>query len=219
LALLAACPPGLERYNLDAQDPVRPGQASLEVAMAEVKQILADAEHRMHQSVDALRREFVHLRAGRANPGLVEHIKVEAYGSEMPLNQISNITAPDATTIVIAPYDKSQCSAVERAILKSDLGLQPNSDGSVIRISIPPLTEDRRKDLLKVVGKVGEESKVALRNIRRDANEAIKKLEKAKTISEDELHHHLEAIDKMIEQLLKELEKVISDKEKEITEF
>ena len=187
--------------------------------MTDVKQILADADHRMHQSVDALRREFVHLRAGRANPGLVEHIKVEAYGSEMPLNQISNITAPDATTIVISPYDKSQCAAIERSILKSDLGLQPNSDGSVIRIVIPALTEDRRKDLLKVVGKVGEEAKVALRNVRRDANEAVKKLEKGKTISEDEMHSHLEAIDKLLDTLLKELEKVITAKEKEITEF
>ncbi len=187
--------------------------------MASVDDILADAERRMGQGLDALKRELSHLRAGRANPSLVEHIKVEAYGAEMPLNQLATISTPDAATILISPFDKSITSAVEKAINLSDLGLMPTSDGSLVRLSVPPLTEERRNELLKVVRKQGEDGRVALRNVRRDANDQIKKLEKNKELSEDEMHHHLEQVDKMLERLLAELDKLLAAKEQEITEF
>lgn len=187
--------------------------------MGSVDEILNDAERRMGQSLDALKRELAHLRAGRANPSLVEHIKVEAYGAEMPLNQLATISTPDATTILISPFDKSITSAVEKAINLSDLGLMPQSDGSLVRLSVPPLTEERRGELLRVVRKQGEDGRVALRNVRRDANDQIKKLQKSKELSEDEMHHHLEQVDKILDRLLAELDKLLAAKEQEITEF
>ncbi len=187
--------------------------------MSSVSEILADAEHRMDQSIAALSRELVHLRAGRADSGLVDHIKVEAYGELMPLNQLATISTPDASTIMISPFDKSQTSAVEKAINTSDLGLMPQSDGSLIRIAIPPLTEERRKDLSKAVNSHAEDGRVALRNIRRDANESIKKLNKAKDLSDDLMHDNLEKIDKLLEKQLKVLEERVADKQRDITEF
>jgi ribosome recycling factor len=187
--------------------------------MEKAQELIQDAEYRMSQSVEALSRELMHLRAGRANAGLVDHIRVEAYGEQMPLNQIATVSAPDATMIMISPFDKSLVSAVEKAINTSDLGLMPQSDGSLIRINIPPLTDDRRKELVKAVHKHGEESRVALRNIRRDANDHLKKLEKAKEMSEDQFHDFLANVDKLLETKLEELEQLISSKEKDITDF
>jgi ribosome recycling factor len=187
--------------------------------MSNVEEVLTDAEHRMTQSLDAVKRELSHLRAGRASAGLVEHIKAEAYGTEMPVNQLATITTPDATTILISPYDKSITGAIEKAINLSDLGLMPQSDGSLIRLNVPPLTEERRQELIKVVKKYGEEGRVALRNVRRDANDQVKKLEKSKDLSEDEMHHYLEQVDKILEKKLADLESNLEAKEKEITEF
>jgi ribosome recycling factor len=189
------------------------------MADVDVKEMLAGAQHRMEQGLEALKRELAHLRAGRASTGLVEHIKVHAYGSEMPLNQVAAISAPEATTLLISPYDKSLASAVEKAINMSDLGLMPQSDGSLIRINVPPLTEDRRNELLKVVSKFAEEGRVALRNVRRDINDQIKKLHKSKEISEDEMHVHLEKVDKVLDEKLGELDKLAASKQKEITDF
>jgi ribosome recycling factor len=187
--------------------------------MSDVKQYLADMEHRMEQTLEALHRELTHLRAGRAHSGLVDHIRVPAYGTEMPLNQVATISTPDARTILISPFDKSLTGAVEKAINHSDIGLQANSDGSLIRLLVPELTEDRRKDLLKVVNKLGEESRVALRNVRRDVNEHIKKQQKSKELSEDEMHHHLEQVDKSLDKHLAELDRALAAKQKEISEF
>lgn len=187
--------------------------------MGDVKGILADAEYRMGQSIEALIREMLHIRAGQANAGLVDHITVEAYGSQMPINQLATVSTPDAQTILISPYDKSQVAPIEKAINTSDLGLMPNSDGSLIRIKVPPLTEERRKELVKAVHKHGEEARVALRNIRRDANDHIKKLEKNKELSEDLMHTHLEEVDKLLETKLKTLDTLVTAKEKDITEF
>lgn len=187
--------------------------------MAAADEILDDAKRRMGQSLAALQRELVHLRAGRASAGLVEHIKVQAYGTDMPLNQLATVSTPDAATILISPYDKSLAGEVERAISLSDLGLIPQSDGSLVRLSVPALTEDRRRELLKIVNRHGEESRVSLRNVRRDANEQIKKLEKDKVVSEDEMHHYLEHVDKILEALLEELEQLLEAKQKEIAEF
>jgi ribosome recycling factor len=187
--------------------------------MSTVKEILDDVENRMGHTLDALHRELTHLRAGRAHTGLVDHIRVPAYSTEMPLNQLATISTPDARTILVSPYDKSLAGAVEKAINQSDIGLMANSDGSLIRLLVPELTEERRRDLLKVVNKQGEDARVALRNVRRDANEHIKRLEKNKEISEDELHHQLEQVDKMLEKRLAELDRVLAAKQKEITEF
>jgi ribosome recycling factor len=187
--------------------------------MADVKPLLSDAEERMAHTLEALARELLHLRAGRANAGLVDHIRVEVYGTQLPLNQVATISTPDAQTILISPFDKSQTHAVEKAINLSDLGLMPSSDGSLIRLKVPALTEDRRKDLLKVVNKFGEEAKVALRNVRRDVNEHIKKLQKNKELSEDEMHHYLEQVDKVLEKRLAEVDLHIQAKQKEILEF
>jgi ribosome recycling factor len=173
----------------------------------------------MSQSLDAVKRELSHLRAGRASTGLVEHIKVEAYGSEMPLNQLATITTPDATTILISPYDKSMVNAIDKAINLSDLGLMPQSDGSLVRLNVPPLTEERRQELLKVVRKYGEDGRVALRNIRRDTNDQVKKLEKSKELSEDEMHHYLEQVDKILEKKLADLDQHLEAKEREIVDF
>jgi ribosome recycling factor len=137
----------------------------------------------------------------------------------MPLNQVATVSAPDASTILISPFDKSLVSAVEKAINTSDLGLMPQSDGSLIRINVPPLTDERRQELVKAVHKHGEDSRVALRNIRRDANDHLKKLEKAKEMSEDQFHDYLAQVDKVLESKLEELEHLISSKEKDITDF
>jgi ribosome recycling factor len=187
--------------------------------MDDIEAILEDAEHRMELSLTALQRELGHLRAGRATPALVDHIKVEAYGAEMPLNQLATITTPDATTILISPYDKSITGAIEKAINLSDLGLMPQSDGSLIRLNVPPLTEERRGELLRLVKKHGEDGRVALRNVRRDANEQIKRLQKGKQISEDEMHHQLEQVDKVLEKKLQVLEEQLTAKQQEVSEF
>ncbi|OBR66809.1 ribosome recycling factor [Paenibacillus oryzae] len=175
------------------------------------------AEERMEKAIGALRRDLATLRAGKASPALLDRVQVEYYGAQTPLNQLANINTPDSRTLMIQPWDKSSVSAIEKAILKSDLGLTPSNDGSAIRISVPPLTEERRADLVKQSKKFGEEAKVAIRNIRRDANDDIKKLEKGE-ISEDESRRHQEDIQKSTDKYIAEVEKVLSSKEKEIME-
>jgi len=187
--------------------------------MATPAEILALAGERMKHSLEAFSRELVHLRAGRATSGLVDHIRVDAYGTQVPLGQMATISTPDAQTILISPFDKSQTHAVEKAINLSSLSLMANVDGSLIRIRVPPLTEERRRELAKAVSKLGEDARVALRNIRRDSNEQIKKLEKGKDVSEDEMHHYLEQVDKLLERQLAEVDQHVAAKQKEITEF
>ncbi|MEF2965179.1 ribosome recycling factor [Paenibacillus sp. M1] len=175
------------------------------------------AEERMDKAIQALRRDLATLRAGRATPALLDRIQVEYYGAPTPVNQLANINTPDSRTLMIQPWDKSSLSDIERAILKSDLGLTPANDGSSIRLSIPPLTEERRVELVKMTKKFGEEAKVAIRNIRRDANDDIKKLEKT-DISEDESRRHQEDIQKTTDKFIAEVDKVLAAKEKEIME-
>ena len=179
--------------------------------------IKASAEERMEKAVGALRRELASLRAGRASANLLDRVQVEYYGALTPVNQLANISVPDARTILIQPWDKSAMSEIERAIMKSDLGLTPSNDGTVIRITIPALTTERRAELVKMTKKFGEDAKVAIRNIRRDANEDIKKLEKG-TISEDESRGHQEDIQKLTDKFTAEVDKVLAAKEKEIVE-
>ncbi len=187
--------------------------------MSTLKDYIDKAHSHMETSIHAFEREIGHLRAGRASSALVEHIKIAAYGSEMPLNQLATITTPDATTIAIVPYDKGMLSAIDKGLRLSELNLTPMNDGTTVRLTLPPLTEDRRKELIKLVHKHAEEGRVALRNVRRDANDHIKKLAKNKECSEDEMHDALGKIDKLLEKELGSLEAALKAKEKEITDF
>ncbi|MNN24968.1 Ribosome-recycling factor [compost metagenome] len=179
--------------------------------------IKAHAEERMDKAIQALKRDLATLRAGRANPSLLDRVQVEYYGAMTPVNQLANINTPDSRTLMIQPWDKSSLADIERAIQKSDLGLTPANDGISIRLSIPALTEERRVELVKMTKKFGEEAKVAIRNIRRDANDDIKKLEKS-DISEDESRRHQEDIQKSTDKFIAEVDKVLAAKEKEIME-
>jgi ribosome recycling factor len=180
--------------------------------------VLQNAKDRMEKAVAALKKELSSLRAGRATPALLDRIQADYYGSPTPINQMASITTPDPRTLLIQPWDRSAINEIEKAIMKSDLGLTPANDGQVIRIVIPQLTEERRNELVKLTRKYGEESKVAVRNIRRDANDEIKKLEKG-TISEDESRRYQDEIQKMTDKYIAEIDKVLAAKEKEIMEI
>lgn len=183
-----------------------------------LKAIIADCEVRMNKSVEKLRQEMAHIRTGKASVGLVEPLKVEVYGADMPITQLASLSTPDARTIVIQPWDRSTIGAIEKAIQKSDLGLHPMSDGTLIRLAIPPLTEERRRELVKLVKKYAEEAKVALRNIRRDANEHIKREEKSHEVSEDDSRKTQERIQEMTDKHIKDMDHLFELKEKEILE-
>ena len=157
------------------------------------------------------------MRTGRANASLLDRITVEYYGAETHLKALANISSPDATTLMIQPFDRSSMRAIEKAISESDIGLTPNNDGSSICLNIPPLTTDRRKELVKMVSKLAEEGKVAVRNVRRDAIDSLRKLEKAKEISEDESKSQQEQVDKLTDKFVKNIDKVTAEKEKEIS--
>lgn len=183
-----------------------------------LKDTIREGEERMKRSLELLRKEYSTLRAGRANPSILDKIQVDYYGTPTPLNQMANISAPEPRLLTIQPWDKSIVPAIEKAILKSDLGLNPSSDGSVIRIVIPQLTQERRQELVKVVHKKAEETRVSIRNVRRDVNDKIKSLEKAKTVSEDEAKKGLDEIQKITDKYIKEVDQVMDAKEKEIME-
>ncbi|MCG0237997.1 MAG: ribosome recycling factor [Firmicutes bacterium] len=183
-----------------------------------VRETIRQAEEKMKKSVEIFRRDLAGIKAGRATPALLDKVQVEAYGTVMPISQVATITAPDARTLVIDPWDKSTMKAIEKAILNSDLGLNPNNDGKVIRLILPPLTEERRKELVKMIHKRAEEERVVIRNIRRDANEEIRKAEKAKAITEDESKRGQEEIQKLTDKYIKEVDQILAAKEKEIME-
>lgn len=180
--------------------------------------VLKDMEDRMSKAIATLKKELASLRAGRATPAMLDKVVVDYYGTPTPVSQLANIVAPEPRMLQIQPWDKSALKEIERAIQQSDLGLTPSNDGTVIRIVVPPLTEERRKELVKVANKDGEEAKVAIRNIRRDANDEIKKLEKAGTISEDESRRHQETIQKTTDKYIAEVDKIVKEKEKDILE-
>ena len=182
------------------------------------KKIIDSAEDKFKKTLDALKKEYGTLRAGRAAPSLLDKVMVDYYGTPTPVNQVANVTVPEPRIILIKPYDKGSLKDIERAIQKSDLGLTPNSDGTAIRLAIPQPTQERRKEIVKVVGKKAEESKVAMRNIRRDANDAIKKLEKSKEITEDDRKDGETKIQKMLDKYIKQVDEVKSAKEKEVME-
>lgn len=181
-------------------------------------QSLTIADQKMRKSLEAVQRELVTIRTGRASPALIEHVKVDYAGSILPLNQVATITAPNASMLIVQSWDKSSMNIIEKAILKSDLGLTPINDGRVIRINIPQLSEERRQELLKVVRRRIEEGKIAVRNVRRDALEELKTQEKGKTISQDELKQLQNQLQKLTDSFIARIEQSGKDKEKEVME-
>jgi ribosome recycling factor len=184
-----------------------------------VNDIVSDLKTGMEGAIEALNRELAKRRTGRANVSILDGIKVEYYGTKSPLNQVASVQVPDPRLITIKPWEKTMVQPIEKAIQQSSIGLTPSSDGELIRIPIPPLTEERRRDLVKDVRRVSEDAKVALRNQRRDANEMLKEAEKGKDISEDEMHRGLAKVQEVIDEYVKKVETVVTDKEKEILEF
>lgn len=180
------------------------------------KEKLQIYETKMNKSLDALQNEYASIRAGRANPHVLDKIKVDYYGSPTPIQQVGNVSVPEARMIVIQPWDKSMLKAVEKAILTSELGINPTNDGSVIRLVFPELTEDRRKELSKEVKKKGDQAKVAIRNIRRDANEAFKKMEKGGEMSEDDLELATNKMQKLTDKMIEKVDQAVEVKTKEI---
>jgi len=183
-----------------------------------IKLILDETEAKMQKVVEILRKDFASVRAGRATPALLDKVAVDYYGTPTPINQTANISCPEPRLILIQPWDKTMISAIEKALLKSDLGLNPNSDGQVLRIAIPQLTEDRRKELVKICAKKTEEAKVVVRNLRRDSNDELKALEKSKEVSEDDVKRGLETTQKLTDKYIQKLDEVFAQKEKEIME-
>ncbi len=181
--------------------------------------VLTDGKTRMEKALAALEKEFSHLRTGRASASLLEGLKVDYYGTPTPLDQIASLSTPDSRTITIQPWDRAAFGLVEKAIMKSDLGLTPVNDGKLIRISIPPLTEERRKDLVKVAKKYTEEAKVAIRNIRREANDTLKKKQKDKLLAEDEVRKGEAEVQKITDSFVAKADQALTRKEKEIMEI
>ena len=178
--------------------------------------IIKNATEHMNKTVSVLKSEMNSIRAGRANPQLLDNVKVDYYGTPTPVSQVGNISAPEPRMLVIAPWDSKMIPLIEKAIRVSDLGINPINDGKIIRLAIPELTEERRKDLVKTVHKQGEEAKVAIRNVRRDANDGLKKLQKASEITEDDLKRFEDEVQKLTDKFGKAVEDVLKDKEKEI---
>ena len=183
-----------------------------------IKEILKKQEGRMQKSLDSLKKEFASLRAGRATPALLDKVMVDYYGTPTPVNQVAKVTIPEPRMIVIQPWEKTVLHDIEKAIMKSDLGLNPNSDGTAIRLAIPQLTQERRQEIVKTVNKKAEEAKVALRNIRRDGNDAVKKLEKSKEVPEDEAKKGQESMQKLVDKYIKLVDAARAAKEKEVME-
>ena len=182
------------------------------------KQVLSDTRAKMDKTMEHVRHEFSTIRTGRASTALLDGINVDYYGSSTPLNQIANISVPDAKLLMVTPYDKGGLGDIEKAILKSDLGLTPNNDGKVIRIPIPELTEERRKDLVKVIRRLAEDSRVSLRSIRRDANDLVKKAEKDGEVPEDESHKIRDEVQKVTDDHVKKIDELLKAKEEEVME-
>jgi len=186
--------------------------------MQGIKEFKKDAEHRMQKAVDTIHQEFIKIRTGRASTALLDTVKVNYYGNMVPVSQTATITIPEPRLIAIQPWDRSMIAEIEKAILKSDLGLTPSNDGTFVRIPIPKLSEERRRDLVKLVKKFAEDGRVAVRNVRRDVNEHLKKLEKTHDISEDDLNLVLTETQKMTDKHIKDIDELLDKKEKEILE-
>jgi len=183
-----------------------------------IKELLKETENHMKGTIEATKKEFQAVRTGRANPNVLDRITIEYYGTVTPLNQVAGVSVPDARMIVVQPWDKSVLGLIEKAIQKADLGLNPVNDGAVIRLPVPALTEERRKDLVKVIKKEAEEKKVVVRNLRRETNEKLKALEKDHKLPEDEIKKATDDVQKLTDKYILEIEKLLEQKEKEIME-
>ena len=186
--------------------------------MNSIAEVMRDTEERMKKVVDATKREFASVRTGRASTSLVEGMHVDYYGTQTPLKQLANISAPDVKLIVIQPWDPSSLGEIEKAIQQSNIGAMPTNDGKVIRISIPPLSEERREELIKITKKMAEDGRVSIRTVRRDANEHAKKLEKDKLATEDELFKSHDDIQKLTDKYIKSIDSILAEKDKELLE-
>jgi len=184
-----------------------------------IKQVLDESKEKMEKTISATRSELAKIRTGRANLSLLDTVRVDYYGSMVPLKQVANMGIPEPRLITVQPWDKSQIGAIEKAIMQADIGITPNSDGHIIRLPIPPLTEDRRKELVKLVHQLGEEGKIAIRNIRRDALERFKKSQKSGEISEDEEYNGGIDIQNLTDEHIKKIDEIVSSKEEEIMEI
>lgn len=184
-----------------------------------INEVKNDAEQRMSRTIEVLMKDLTKIRTGRAHPSLLDNISVDYYGSEVPLSQVANISTQDARTLALAPWEKPMIPVIEKAIMQSDLGLNPVTNGNMIRIPLPPLTEERRKELIKLVRQEAEASKVAVRNVRRDANGTLKDLQKDKDISEDEEHRAQDVIQKSTDTFIAKIDEIISAKEKDLMEI
>lgn len=184
--------------------------------MTSIKEILADCESRMTKANENLRQELTKIRTGRATTALLDTVRVDAYGTPMPLNQVANLSVPDAHMITIQPWDKNMLGPIDKAIKMANLGLNPSNDGVLIRVPMPPLTEERRKEIVKLVKKFGEDSKVAVRNVRRDAMESLKKAEKESHFSEDDRKRGEDEVQKKTDAHVKDIENLLTTKEKEV---
>ncbi|SFG01086.1 ribosome recycling factor [Sporolactobacillus nakayamae] len=182
-------------------------------------ELFKGAEERMEKAVKAFQRELVTVRAGRANPSLLNKVTVEYYGAETPINQVASITVPEARLLLVQPYDRTALANIEKGILKSDLGVTPTNDGSVIRIAIPPLTEERRTELVKLVRKMAEEAKIAVRNVRRDTNDQVKKMAKNNELTKDDVREAEEDVQKLTNETIKNIDQIASEKEKEMMDI
>ena len=183
-----------------------------------IEDVLADSQDRMKKAVEALQRELASIRTGRARPSLVDHVKVDYYGSTLPLNQVATVAAPEARLLTIQPWDRQALSAIEKAIQKSDLGLTPSNDGHLIRLAIPPLTEERRRELARVVHKKVEEGRVAVRNVRRDSLEHLRRLQKDEHVSEDDERRAQDRLQKITDRFIGEVDRLGQEKEAELLE-
>ena len=181
-----------------------------------IDDIYADAKQRMDKTISVMRENFSKIRTGRASTTLLDHVTVDYYGVEVPLNQAANVATEDARTITVMPYEKTMVQKIEKAIMTADLGLNPSTAGQVIRIALPPLTEERRKDLVKVIRQEAEDARVAVRNVRRDANADLKELVKEKEITEDDQHSGEERIQKLTDQHIERIDNLLQEKEQEL---
>lgn len=179
---------------------------------------LAEARAQMEKALDALRREFASVRAGKATPALLDTVRVEAYGSKLPINQVGTVSAPEPRLVVVQPWDKSLIPAVEKAIREAQLGLNPSNDGSVIRIPIPPLTEERRKEMVRMLHKMAEEGRVAIRHARQEAREAIKRRQQAHEVSEDDARRELDEVQRLTDEYIAKVDQLLKAKEQEVME-
>lgn len=184
-----------------------------------VEKIYKETKERMEKAIEALKKDLSRIRTGRASVSLLDGLRVQYYGSQVPLNQVASIAVPESRLITVQPWDIKAIGEIEKAILKSELGLTPINDGKIIRINIPQLTEERRKDLVKVIKKIAEESRVALRNSRRESNESLKELKKDKTVSEDDFFKGQEEVQKITNDFIERVDRISEEKEKEILSF